>query len=101
MLYMQFAKHTAESCPMHEEKIKKLYVAVYNQMEPLMKKYGIKLVGAWASMPDHLSVMVWDAPSTEAMMKMSMEPVIMAWAGYQTIETKPVMTLEEVMKLLK
>ena len=101
MLYMLFMRHTAESCPMHEEKIRKLYMDFYDQWQPLSKKYGIKLVGAWASMPDHLSVMVIDAPSQEAMMRLWTEPVSMAFAGYLTIETKPVMTLEETMKFLK
>jgi hypothetical protein len=29
-----------------------------------------------------------------------MEPEVMAWSSYHTTETKPVMTLEESMKLL-
>ncbi|HVP16756.1 MAG TPA: DUF3303 family protein [candidate division Zixibacteria bacterium] len=101
MLHMLFMKHTAESCPMHEEKIRKLYMEFYDQMGPLMKKYGIKMVGAWSSMSDHLSVAVLDVPSQEAMVRFWMEPAAMAFAGYLTIETRPVMTLEETMKFLK
>jgi hypothetical protein len=37
----------------------------------------------------------------EAMLKFSMEPEVMDWLGYHTSEIKPVMTLEESMKLLK
>lgn len=66
-----------------------------------MKKYGIKVGGMWASMPDHTNIAVYDAPSLEALLKLSMEPEVMAWAGYNTTETKPIMTLEETMKFLK
>jgi uncharacterized protein with GYD domain len=101
MLYLQIAKHTAESCPMHNEKVKKVFVDSYNKMGQLAKKYGIKIVGSWAYMPEHFMVAVIDSPSLEALMKFSMEPENMAFAGYNTIETRPVMTLEEAMKLLK
>jgi hypothetical protein len=37
----------------------------------------------------------------EALLKCSMEPEIMAWMGYNMTETKPIMALEETMKLIK
>ena len=101
MLFLQIAKHTAESCPMHNEKVKKLAEDLMNKMGQLTKKHGIKVIGSWASIPDHSMVAVYDAPTMEAMMKFSMEPEVMAWMGYNTTETKPVMTLEEAMKLIK
>jgi len=52
-------------------------------------------------MPEHLIVMVIDAPNMEALMKFAMEPEVMNWSGYHTTETMPVMTVEESMKLLK
>ena len=101
MLFLQIAKHTAESCPMHNEKTKKLATDLMNKMGPLTKKYGVKVVGSWVSYPEHFMVAVYDAPSMEAMLKFSMEPEAMAWMGYNTTETKPVMTLEETTKFLK
>jgi hypothetical protein len=101
MLFLQIAKHTAESCPMHNEKVKKINVDLMAKMDQLLKKHGIKMVGGWAATPEHLFVGVYDAPSMEAMLKFSMEPEAMAWMCYNTTETKPVMTLEETMKLVK
>lgn len=101
MLFLQTSRHSAESCPMHNEKVKKVFSDIMSKMEKLTKKHGIKLIGSWVSTPEHLSVMVYDAPSMEAMLKLSMEPEVMAWLSYNTTETRPVMTIEEVMKLLK
>jgi hypothetical protein len=101
MLFLQISKHTAESCPMHNEKIRKITEDLYNKMGKINKKYGVKVVGMWASMPDHTSIAVYDAPNMEALLKASMEPEIMAWMGYNTTETKPIMTLEDTMKLMK
>jgi hypothetical protein len=70
-------------------------------MNSLTKKHGIKVIGGWNSIPDHLIVTVYDAPNLDAVMKFSMEPEVMTWMGYHTTETKAVMTLEESMKLLK
>ncbi|MCJ7423870.1 hypothetical protein MUP01_06330 [Candidatus Bathyarchaeota archaeon] len=100
MFFLQTARHSAESCPIHNEKVKKVMSDLMSHMEKLTKKHGIKVVGGWASIPEHLSVMVYDAPSMEAILKLSMEPEVMAWISYNTTETRPVMTIEEAMKLL-
>ena len=101
MLFLQISKHTAESCPMHNEKVRKISEDLYNKSDKINKKYGIKVVGMWTSMPDHTMIAVFDAPSMEALLKQSMEPEIMAWMGYNTIETKPIMAIDEAMKLMK
>jgi hypothetical protein len=72
-----------------------------NKMDKLAKKYKFKVVGSWTSMPDHTNISVYDAPSMEALLKCAMEPEIMAWMSYNMTETKPIMTLEDTMKLLK
>ena len=100
-LFLQTARHSTESCPMHNEKAKKAYTDFTNKMGKLAKKHGIKVVGAWASMPEHLTVVVYDVPNGEAMLKFSMEPIVMEWLSYHTTENRPVKTVEEVMKLLK
>jgi uncharacterized protein with GYD domain len=86
---------------MHNEKAKKANVDVMAKLEQLTKKHGIKVVGAWVSLPDHLLVMVYDAPNMEAMLKLQMEPEIMDWLKYNTTEFRPVITAEESMRLLK
>lgn len=101
MLFLQISRHSPESCPLHHEKAKKAMMDLTAKMEKLMKKYGIKMIGNWVAIPQHLIVMVCDAPNMEALLHLSMEPEAMAWISYNTTETMPVMTIEEVMKLLK
>jgi uncharacterized protein with GYD domain len=86
---------------MHNEKVKKATVDLMTKMGPLTKKHGIKVVGGWNAMQEHLIVMVIDAPNMEALMKFAMEPEVMNWSGYHTTGTMLVMTVEESMKLLK
>jgi hypothetical protein len=101
MLFLQISRHSIESCPMHNEKVKKIYADSYAKMDQLTKKHGIKAVGGWAAMMDHLTITVIDAPSIDALMKFSMEPEMMSWGQYNSTELVPVMTLEEAMKLMK
>jgi len=74
MLFLQTSKHAPESCPMHNEKAKKALMDLMTKLGPLTKKHGIKLVGTWTSMPEHLVVNVYDAPNMETLMKLAMEP---------------------------
>lgn len=99
MLFMQISRHSPESCPSHNEKVRKITLDLMAKTEHLMKKNGIKMIGGWAAMPQHLQVLIFDAPSMEAMLKVAMEPEMIAWMGYHTTELMPVMTLEESMKL--
>jgi hypothetical protein len=66
---------------MHNEKVKKATVDLMTKMGPLTKKHGIKVVGSWASIPEHLVVAVYDAPNMEALLKFAMEPEVMSWSG--------------------
>jgi hypothetical protein len=101
MLFLVTSKHSPESCPMHNEKVRKVTIDLYKKSDKLMKKYKIKVVGSWTSIPDHTNIAVYDAPSMEAMLKCSMEPEMMAWLGYNVTETKPVMTLDDAMKSME
>ena len=100
-LFLMTAKHTAENCPMHNEKTKKVFTDFMSKMGPLTKRHGIKVVGSWASMPEHLTVTVLDAPTAEEMIKFAREPEVMEWLSYQTTENRPVMFMEEAMKFVK
>lgn len=67
----------------------------------LEKKHGVKRVGAWTVVPEHLLVWVYEAPSSEALQKFSMEPELIKWMAFNPSEIKLAMSLEESMKLLK
>jgi len=86
---------------MHNEKAKKVFQDFMSKMGRITKRHGIRVVGAWASMPEHLMVIVYDVPNTEAMLKFQAEPDVMEWLSYQTTEIRPVRTVEEAMKFVK
>jgi muconolactone delta-isomerase len=101
MLYLQITRHSIESCPMNNEKVKKATLNCMAKMEQINKKYGIKVVGMWSSPPEHMEWSVYDAPSMEALIKVSMEPEVMSYLKYNITEIHPVMTVEESVKLMK
>jgi phage-related tail protein len=98
-LYLQIQRHNPESCPVHNEKTKKIATTLMSKLGQLTKKHGIKIVGAWHSAEEHETVMVYDVPSIEAAQKFMMEPEVMDWIAYNTSQTKLVTTLEEAAKL--
>ena len=67
----------------------------------LEKKHGVRRVGAWTVVPEHLLIWVYEAPSADALQKFSMEPEMVKWMAWNTSEIKLAMSLEESLKLLK
>ena len=99
--FLIISRHSPENCPLNNEKMKKLTLELPEKMSGLEKKHGIKRVGVWTVIPEHLVVWVYEAPSSEALQKFSMEPDIAKWMAWNTSEIKLAMSLEESMQLLK
>ena len=51
--------------------------------------------------PEHLLFWVYEAQSSDALQKFSMEPELLKWMAFNTSEIKLAMSLEESMKLLR
>jgi hypothetical protein len=99
MLFLQISKHSPESCPLNNEKSMKLSKALLMaKLEQLTKKHGVKMVGAWHDAGNHRIIFVWDG-SMDALMKLWMEPEMIAWGALHTTELAPVTTLEETAKM--
>jgi len=101
MLFLQVSTHTAESCPIHNEKMQKLFADVYNKMGPLAKKYGVKMIGSWVVPNEHTGYDVLEAPSLDAVTKLLMEPVAMAMASFEKFELKVAFSSEEIAKMME
>ena len=99
--FLMISRHSPENCPMNNEKMKKLTLELPGKLGGLEKKHGIKRVGAWTVIPEHLLVWVYEAPSSESLQEFSMEPEMVKWMAWNTSEIKLAMSLEESMKLLK
>ena len=96
-----FQRHTVENCPMNNEKMKNMASEMMGNIGALLKKYGIKMVGNWTVAREHLTIIVYEASSIDAFIKLQMEPIIMKWLTQHTTEIKIAMYTEEAMKLLK
>jgi len=94
-------RHSVENCPMNNEKMKKMALEIVEKMGALLKKHGIKMVGSWSVAREHLSIIVYEAQSLDAFLKLQMEPALRKWMAQHTTEIKIAMTIEETMKLLK
>jgi hypothetical protein len=81
--------------------MKAMTFALPAKLGGLEKKHGVKRIGAWTVVPEHLLIWVYEAPSSDALQEFSMEPEIVKWMAWNTSEIKLAMNLEESMKLLK
>jgi hypothetical protein len=99
--FLIISRHSPENCPMNNEKMKKMMLELPDKIGGLEKKHGLKRVGVWTVIPEHLLVWVYEAPSSEALQKFSMEPAMAKWMAWNTSEIKLAMRLEETIKLLK
>jgi len=66
----------------------------------LGKKHGVKILGQWTDFPQHQIYTVMEG-RFEAMQKFMMEPELMEWLSWNTMETKAMLTNEEVLALMK
>ena len=98
---LTIARHNAESCPMLNEKGRKLILDVATKIEPLTKKYGVKVLGMWTDPWEHLIVSIYESPSLEAFQKLSMDPELAAWNVLNTTETKIGYGLQDVEKMVR
>jgi hypothetical protein len=99
--FLIISRHSPENCPLNNEKMKAMTLELPDKLAGLEKKHGVKRVGAWTVVPEHLLVWVYESPSSEALQEFSMEPALLKWMAFNTSEIKLAMSLEESMKLLK
>jgi L-rhamnose mutarotase len=99
--FLLISRHAPERCWMFDAKSKQIHRNLLDKLESLLKKYQITLLGCWFDLPGHALYEVYDAPSLEAFQKMSMEPEIVQWSSFNTMEIKLVSTLDDVMTVLK
>jgi hypothetical protein len=99
--FMTIARHSPESCPMRNEKGRKLVLDVTTKMESVTKKYGVKMLGMWSDPREHLIVSIYESPSLEAFQKLSMAPELEAWNALNSTETKVGYGLKDIEKMVK
>lgn len=62
MLFGVFAQHSPESCPLNNEKSKKVFINIKKNMDKKMKQYKInKVIAFYMSVLEHEWVIIFDA----------------------------------------
>jgi hypothetical protein len=101
MLVMQVAKHSPEVCPAYNDKYRAVTLKWFESAEANCAKFGVKMIGFWTDHPNHLVFMLFDAPSMEAMIGLSMTPETMAMMAFQSIKTFPVVDFKQTWDMIK
>ncbi|MDW5562908.1 MAG: hypothetical protein SA339_06735 [Methanomassiliicoccus sp.] len=99
MYIMQISKHNAEVCPTYNDRTKPSTVDLLRNFNDLLAKHGMKLAGMWNDHPGHMVYNIYETPNMDAFAAFSMEPEMMAWLSYNTVETKVVYGPDEVMQM--
>jgi hypothetical protein len=99
--FLVISRHAPESCWMFHAKTRQIHLNLLHKLESLLKKYQVTLLGCWFDLPGHTLYEVYDAPNLDVFQKMSMEPEIVQWSSFNTMEIKLVSTLDDVMMVLK
>ncbi len=98
MLFLSIISHTAADCLAHNEEVRKVTLEAAMQLDELTRKHGIKIVGSWNVPSKHFQVVVYDAPSYEALMAWAMEPPIEKMSNYYMTDVYPAQTMEQLMQ---
>jgi hypothetical protein len=99
-IFLIISRHSPENCPLNNEEMKKITLELPEKLGDLEKKHQIKRIGVWTVIPEHLTVWVYEAPSSESLQKFSMEPDMIKWMAWNTSEIKLAVSLEESINLL-
>ena len=64
MLFGVFAIHSPESCPLNNQKSRKIFLEIQNKMKVNIKKFNItKIIGFYMSVLEHEWIIILDAKS--------------------------------------
>jgi hypothetical protein len=100
LIVIEFERHTAESCPVGNEKSLKAQMAYVAKLPEFGKKYGVKMIGGWVIHPQHLGIYVFEAQSVDFVQKFEREPEVMAWRCFTTVDYQMATSVEDVQKSL-
>ena len=64
MLFGVFAIHSPESCPLNNQKSRKIFLEIQNRLKVNLKKFNItKIIGFYMSVLEHEWIIILDAKS--------------------------------------
>jgi len=96
MLFGVFAVHSPESCPINNEKSKKIFMKLQENMEHEMKKYNInKIVEFYMSVLEHEWIIIMDAVHAHDIEKLCIDVGI---SSLSTVKIVPMNLYKDTLK---
>jgi hypothetical protein len=78
LTFLVMSRHAPEVCALHNETSRKTMIDWMGKARERAAKHGVKMVGGWNVLSEHLTVQVLEAPFFDAKQAFSMEPKNMA-----------------------
>jgi len=99
MLYGVFAFHSPESCPLNNEKSKKIFLDIQTKMDSNIDKFHINnVVGFYMSVLEHQWIIVFDADSAHEIEQFCIEVGISA---ISTVKIVPMNLFADALKKMR
>lgn len=96
MLFGVFATHSPESCPINNEKSKKIFMKLQENMEHEMKKYNInEIVEFYMSVLEHEWIIILDAVHAHDIEKLCIDVGI---SSLSTVKIVPMNLYKDTLK---
>ena len=96
MLFGVFAVHSPESCPLNNDKCKKIFLGIDKKLKESIKKHNIeKLVGFYMSVLEHEWIIILDAKNAHDIETMCID------VGISATSTVKIVPLNEFATVIK
>jgi hypothetical protein len=96
MLFGVFAVHSPESCPLNNEKSKKIFLGIDKKLKNSIEKHNIeKLVGFYMSVLEHEWIIILDAKNAHDIETMCID------VGISSTSTVKIVPLNEFSKVVE
>jgi hypothetical protein len=96
MLFGVFAVHSPESCPLNNQKSRRVFLEIQNKMKVNVKKFNItKIIGFYMSVLEHEWIIILDAKSAHDIEQLCIT------VGISSISTVKIVPLNDFSVALK
>src|SRR5436309_13632904 len=96
MLFGVFAVHSPESCPLNNQKSRKIFLEIQNKMKSNVRKFHIsKVIGFYMSVLEHEWIIILDAKSAH-----DIEQICIA-TGISSISTVKIVPMNDFRVTIK
>jgi hypothetical protein len=99
MLFGVFAVHSPESCPLNNQKSRRIFLEIQNKMKVNAKKFNItKIIGFYMSVLEHEWIIILDAKSAHEIEQLC---ITVGISSISTVKIVPINDFSVALKRLQ